>query len=91
MASFSGTFGVNNSFELIGASVAKVYSFFELLDMLEKGEYIRPSRVSVAKVVLGEKLKTETGETQASITTPFSFQSGKIYAGPVLLYDKSGE
>lgn len=91
MASFSGTFGLDNSFETVGASVAKVYGFFDLLDMFEKGGYMRPSHVSVAKVVLGEKLKKEAGETQASITSPFSFQSGKIYAGPILLYDENGE
>ncbi len=89
MASFSGTFGLNASFDLIGASVAKVYGFFDLLDMLEAGKYIRPSNVSVAKVVLGEKLKKEPNEAQPSITSSFSFQSGKIYAGPILLYDKS--
>ncbi len=91
MASFSGTFGFNDSFEMIGASVAKVYGFFDLLDMFEKGGYMRSSHVSVAKVVLGEKLKKENGEAQASITSPFSFQSGKIYAGQVLLHDKTGE
>ncbi len=91
MASFSGTFGFDNSFEMVGASVAKVYGFFDLLDMFEKGEYVRPSHVSVAKVVLGEKLKKEPGEDQPSVTSPFSFQSGKIYAGPILLYDKNEE
>ncbi len=91
MASFSGTFGFDNSFEMIGASVAKVYGFFDLLDMLEKGGYMRSSHVSVAKVVLGEKLKKEPGETQSSLTSPFSFQSGKVYAGPILLYDENGQ
>ena len=91
MASFSGTFGFDNSFEMIGAAVAKVYGFFDLLDMFENGGYIRTSHVSVAKVVLGEKLKKDPGENQASLTSPFSFQSGKIYAGPILLYDENGE
>lgn len=91
IASFSGTFGFNESFEMIGASVAKVYGFFDLLDMLEKGGYMRSSHVSVAKVVLGEKLKRDAGEPQTSLTSPFSFQSGKIYAGPVLLYDETGK
>lgn len=89
MSSFSGTFSLNASFDLLGAAVAKVYGFFDLLDMLETGNYIRPSNVSVAKVVLGEKLKKEPNETQFSITSSFSFQSGKIYAGPVLLYDET--
>lgn len=91
MTSFSGTFGFNDSFEMIGAAVAKVYGFFDLLDMFEKGGYMRSSYLSVAKVVLGEKLKKEAGESQASITSPFSFQAGKIYAGQILLHDKTRE
>lgn len=87
MTQVKGTFGFNSEMDLIGASTAKVYGFFDILDKFEKAGYIRPSQVSVTKVVLGEKLKVEAGETTASITSPFSFQAGKIYAGQVLLYD----
>lgn len=89
MADFSGTFGFNAAFEPAGACVAKVYGLFDLLDMLVKDDYVRSSRVSVAKVVLGEKLKRENGESQPSVTSPFSLQSGKIYAGQILLFDKN--
>lgn len=89
MADFSGTFGFNAAFEPAGAGVAKAYGLFSLLDMLVRDDYVRPSRVSVAKVVLGEKMKRESGESQPSVTTPFSVQSGKIYAGQVLLFDKN--
>jgi len=85
-ASLTGTFGVNNSFEPIGAGVAKTQGFFELLDMLQKGDYLRPRNVSVAKVVLGEQVKTEKNEKIPSLTASFSIQADKIYIGQVLLY-----
>ena len=59
-----------------------------MLDMLQNGDYLRSRRVSVAKVVLGEQLKTEKNESSPSLTSAFSFQSGKIYVGQVLLYDR---
>ena len=85
-ARLNGTFGFNKSFEMIGAGVAKTYGFFDLLDMLQNGDYLRPRRVSVAKVVLGEQVRKDKGQTDA-LTAAFSIQSGKIYTGPVLLYD----
>ena len=86
-AQLTGTFGLNDSYELIGAGIAKTYGFFELLDMLQNGNYLRPRRVSVAKVVLGEQMKQDAGH-KAVISSAFSIQSGKIYTGPVLLYDR---
>ena len=86
-ASLTGTFGLNNSFELIGAGIAKTQGFFKLLDMLKNGDYLRPRRVSVAKVVLGEQVKTEKNETVPSLTASFSIQANKFYIGQILLYD----
>ena len=88
-AQFSGTFGLDDSFGLMGAGTAKTYGFFALLDKFQEGDYLRSKRVSVAKVVLGEKLKTEKNEKIPSLSSAFSFQSGKIYMGQVLLYDKN--
>ena len=85
-AQLTGTFSLNDSFELIGAGVAKSYGFFELLDMFQKGAYLRPRRVSVAKVVLGEQMKRDAAG-KPFLSSAFSIQSGKIYTGPVLLYD----
>ncbi|MBO4643708.1 MAG: DUF2125 domain-containing protein [Alphaproteobacteria bacterium] len=81
-ASITGTFGLNDSFELIGAGIINAQGFFPLLDMLQNGDYLRSSRVSVAKVVLGKQIKT--GDV---LTSPFSVQAGKIYIGQVLLHD----
>ena len=86
-AQINGTFGLNGSFEPVGAGLMKTYGFFNLLDMLQKGDYLRPRRVSVAKVVLGEEIKKDAAQKDA-LTTAFSIQSGKIYMGPVLLYDR---
>ena len=86
-AQFNGTFGADDSFSLMGAGIAKTYGFFELLDKLREGDYLRSKRVSVAKVVLGSQLKTEKNEKIPSLTSAFSFQSGKIYVGQVLLRD----
>ena len=85
-ARLNGTFGFNDDFETTAAGVIKTYGFFDLLDKLQKGDYLRPRRVSVAKVVLGEQVR-KGDEQQDALTTPFSIQSGKIYTGQVLLYD----
>ena len=85
-AQMTGTFSLNDSFELIGAGIAKTYGFFELLDMFQKGDYLRPRRVSVAKVVLGEQMKQDAAR-KPFLSSAFSIQAGKIYTGPVLLYD----
>ena len=87
-AQFNGTFGLDKSFEIVGAGIAKAYNFFALLDKLQEGNYLLPRRVSVAKVVLGEQLKTEKNDKLPSLSSAFSFQSGKIYIGQVLLYDR---
>lgn len=87
-ASLTGTFGLNNSFELIGAGTAVTEGFFPLLDMLQKGDYLRTKRVSVAKVVLGEQAEMKEDGKQ-SLTSAFSIQYGKIYIGQVLLYDRN--
>ncbi len=87
MAEFTGTVGFDPSFEIIAASTAKVYGLFDLLERLSKQGLVRPSTLSVAKIVLGSKLKTEPGESQPSLTSPFSIQFGKLYAGQVVLYD----
>lgn len=86
-ATLTGTFGLNDSFDLIGAGVFKAHGFFALIDMLQKGEYLRSRRVSVAKIVLGEQVKTEPSETKPSLKSAFSIQSGKFYIGQVLLHD----
>lgn len=91
MAEFTGTLGFDPSFEIMAASTAKVYGLFDLLERLSKQGAVRPSTLSVAKVVLGSKLKTEAGESQASLTSPFSIQFGKLYAGQVVLYDGPAE
>lgn len=82
--SLSGTFGFNDSFELMGAGIGKAKNFFTLLDMLQNGDYLRPKRVSVAKVVLGKQ-----AETDEELTSAFSVQSGKFYIGKILLYDNN--
>lgn len=91
MAEFTGTVGFDPSFEIIAASTAKVYGLFDLLERLSKQGFVRPSTLSVAKIVLGSKLKTEPGESQPSLTSPFSIQFGKLYAGQVVLYDGPAE
>ena len=88
-ASITGTFGLNGSFEPIGAGIIKAQGFFELLDMFQNGNYLLPRRVSVAKVVLGEQIKMEKNETTPSLTTAFSIQSGKLYIGQILLHDNN--
>lgn len=89
MAQITGTLGFTASYDTIGAMIAKMYNFFDLLDMFEKGGYVRLSQVSLAKVVLGERLKQEEGESQPSISTSISLQDGKIYVGQVLLYEEN--
>ncbi len=86
-ARLNGTFGFNDDFDMIGAGVMKSYGFFDLLDMFRNGDYLRSRRVSVAKVVLGEQVRKDDGQKD-SLTSDFSIQSGKIYTGQVLLYDR---
>ena len=86
-AQINGTFGLDDAFNPIGAGLMKAYGFFDLLDMLQNGDYLRSRRVSVAKVVLGEEIKKDA-EQKDALTSTFSIQSGKIYTGPVLLYDR---
>ena len=87
MSEFSATFGLTPTFSPMMAASAKVFGFFGFLDALEKKNVIRASDLSVAKIVLGQKLKVEDGDAQLSLTSPFSLQFGKFYAGQVLLYD----
>ena len=91
MSEFSATFGINPSFQSIVAASAKVYGFFNFLDILERMNVVRSADVSVAKIVLGQRLKVEDGETRLSLTSPFTWQFGKFYAGPVLLFDSGAE
>lgn len=87
MSEFSATIGLTPSFNVILASSAKMYGFFSFLSFLEKKGVLKNSDYSVAKIVLGQKLKMEAGESQPSLTSPFSMQFGKLYVGQVLLYD----
>lgn len=89
MTSFSGTFALNAAFEPMGAVVAKTYGLFDLLEILELDQVVRTSRASVARVVLGDRMTHENGEKHPSVTSPFSYQSGKVYAGELLLFDKN--
>lgn len=89
MTSFSGTFALDAAFAPMGAVVAKTYGLFDLLEILELDKVVRTSRASVARVVLGELMKHENGEKRPSVTSPFSWQSGKVYAGEILLFDKN--
>lgn len=91
MAQITGTVGFTASYDMIGALIAKMYNFFDLLDAFEKGGYVRLSQVSLAKIVLGQQMKQEEGESQPSISAPVSLQDGRIYAGQVLLYEGNGK
>ena len=85
MAQLSGTVGLDASFSATAAGVGKVYGFFDLLDRLAKVGAVSPSQVSLAKIVLGERVKQATGETRPSLSASFSLQDGKVYAGQVPL------
>jgi len=87
MTEFSATVGLTPSLEPMVAAAAKTYGFFAFLSLLENRGALKNSDVSVAKIVLGKKLKMENGENQPSLTSSFSLQSGKLYVGQVLLYD----
>lgn len=89
MTGFSGTFALDAAYAPMGAVVAKTYGLFDLLEILELDKVVRTSRASVARVVLGELMKHENGEKRPSVTSPFSWQSGKVYAGEILLFDKN--
>lgn len=84
---FSGAFGPDPDFHGTLAAHAKVFGFFDLLNALGAKGIIRPTDLSVAKIVLGQKLKVEHGDSAYSLTLPFSWQSGKFYAGQLLLFD----
>ena len=88
MAEFSGTAGFDSSFDLMAATTAKVYGFFSMMEKMEKADIIRPRNLSIAKVVLGPKLKIIEGESQPSLSSSFTSQGGKVYAGQVVLYEE---
>ena len=87
MAEFSATVAFDPSFHATVASSAKVYGFFEMLDLMEKEGFVRSGDLSVAKIVLGEKLNIVAGEKIPSLTVPFTFQNGNLYAGRILLIE----
>ena len=85
MAQLSGTIGFDDGFEPTAAAVGKVYGFFDLLDKLAQTGAVGQSQVSLAKIVLGGRVKQAAGEVRPSLTSAFSLQNGKIYAGQVPL------
>ncbi len=88
MSGFSGTFTVNKNFEISAMGTATTYGLFDFLEILQENNCIRQSQLSMAKVVLGQKIKQKRGEKYPSLTFDFSFQSGKFYADRILLYDR---
>lgn len=88
-SAFSGALGFDPDFNATVAAHAKVFGFFDLLNALEEKGIVRSTDLSVAKIVLGQKLKLERGDSAYSLTLPFSWQSGKFYAGQLLLFESS--
>lgn len=85
MAQLSGTIGFDDGYEPTAAAVGKVYGFFDFLDKLAQTGTVSQSQVSLAKIVLGERVKQAAGEVRPSLSSAFSLQNGKVYAGQVPL------
>lgn len=80
MAQLSGTASLNADYALTAAGTGKVYGFFDLLNRLEKIRAVSPSQVSLAKIVLGERVRQMPGEALPSLTTSFGIQNQTVYA-----------
>lgn len=85
MAQLSGTASFDRAYSLTAAGTGKVYGFFDLLDRLEKIRAVSPSQVSLAKIVLGERVRKIPGEARPSLTTSFGIQNKTVYAERVPL------
>ena len=85
MAQLSGTASLDNNYTLTAAGTGKVYGFFDLLNRLEKIRAVSPSQVSLAKIVLGERVRQMPGEALPSLTTSFGIQNQTVYAERVPL------
>lgn len=83
MARLSGTASFDSEYRLTAAGTGKFYGFFDLLDRLEKAKAVSPSQVSMAKIVLGERVKTTAGETIPSFSASFGYQKSTLYIGKV--------
>lgn len=83
MVQFDGVYGLDEYYNLSASGVGKFYGLFPLLDAYESAGYISGGQVSVAKIVLGEKLSQKQGELQSSVLSSYSYQNGELTIGQV--------